>query len=83
MEIIGFIAATLTTLAFVPQVIKVHKTNSLNDISLMLYIMFCSGVFLWLIYGVMINSSPVIIANAFTLLLASYILFKKIKSLIK
>lgn len=77
--IVGFAAAMLTTLSFLPQVIKTWKTRSTKDISLAMFIAFCAGVFLWMVYGVMIWSWPVIIANAAVLMLAGIILVLKIK----
>jgi MtN3 and saliva related transmembrane protein len=76
---LGLLAATLTTLSFVPQVIKTWKTKSAKDFSAGMLIAFCSGVFLWLIYGLYISALPVILANSITLLLAGIILFFKLK----
>jgi len=76
---VGFAAAALTTLSFLPQVVKTWKTRSTKDISLAMFITFCAGVFLWMVYGIMIWSWPVIIANAAVLLLAGIILILKIK----
>ena len=76
---IGFLAAILTTIAFIPQVVKIYKTKSVKDISLPMWLIFCVGVFLWLIYGVLIMSLPVILANIVTLLLSLSILFLKIR----
>jgi MtN3 and saliva related transmembrane protein len=78
-DILGFAAAFLTTVAFVPQAIKVYKTQKTEDLSLGLFSMLFVGIFLWLIYGLMIDSGPVIAANAITLLLVAYILKKKIR----
>jgi MtN3 and saliva related transmembrane protein len=78
-DILGFAAAFLTTAAFVPQAIKVYKTQKTEDLSFGLFSMLFVGIFLWLIYGLMIGSSPVIAANAITLLLVAYILKKKIR----
>ncbi|HRF57987.1 MAG TPA: SemiSWEET transporter, partial [Campylobacterales bacterium] len=66
IEIIGFTAAFLTTAAFVPQAVKVYKTKKTEDLSLALFVLLFVGVFLWLVYGVLIVSAPVIIANAVT-----------------
>ena len=79
VAVLGYVAGTLTTIAFLPQAIQTWKTKSTKDISLGMFVSFCTGVFLWLIYGVLINSYPVIIANVFTLSLAMIILFMKIK----
>lgn len=77
--ILGYVAGTLTTIAFLPQVIQTWKTKSTKDISLGMFVSFCTGVFLWLIYGILIDSYPVIIANVATLALAMIILSLKIK----
>lgn len=79
IEIIGSIAAFCTTVAFLPQVIKVFRTHSVQDISRTMYSIFCLGVALWLVYGIGINSRPVIIANAITLGLAGAVLYMKFK----
>lgn len=78
-SIIGFIAATLTTVAFVPQVIGVWRSRSAAGISLGMYGMFTLGVALWLIYGVLIYAWPIILANCVTLLLAGAVLVMKMK----
>lgn len=78
-EIIGIMAAVLTTTAFIPQFLKMWKTHSTQDISLRMYLMFCAGVLFWLIYGLEINSLPVILANAATLALTLMILAFKIR----
>ena len=79
-EYIGFIAAILTTMSFIPQVIRVYKTADTKAISLKMYLLFSTGVFFWLIYGVLIGELPIIIANFITLILALFILIKKIRS---
>lgn len=76
---IGSIAATLTTTAFIPQAWQVWRTRHTKDISLGMYAIFTSGVALWAIYGVMIASWPVIIANCITLVLAGAVLVMKIR----
>ena len=76
---IGSAAATLTTAAFIPQAWKVWSTRHTADISLGMYILFTLGVALWLGYGILLESWPIIIANCFTLLLASMVLMMKIK----
>lgn len=78
-NIIGFIAASLTTIAFVPQVIKVWRTKSARDVSVGMYVLFSAGVALWLCYGLLIMSWPVVVANSLTLLLASVVLVMKIR----
>ncbi|PZU96789.1 MAG: hypothetical protein DCE90_09100 [Pseudanabaena sp.] len=78
-NILGFVAAFLTTTAFLPQVLKVWRSRSTRDISLPMLITFISGVTLWLIYGVMVKAAPIIIANAITLILNLLILRFKIQ----
>ena len=77
-EWLGLIAGTLTTIAFVPQVIKTWRTRSGRDISLGMFLLFSAGVALWLAYGIAIASRPVIIANALTLMLAMTVLGLKL-----
>ena len=77
-ELVGSIAAFLTTVAFVPQAYKVYKTNQTKDLSLFLFLIFSLGVFMWLIYGIMKEDPPIMIANSITLFLSLYILYKKI-----
>ncbi len=78
-SIIGFIAAILTTVAFVPQVRKIWRTRSARDVSLGMYSLFTLGVALWLVYGVLIHSWPIILANCITLILAGAVLVMKLK----
>ena len=77
-NIIGYFAAFLTTAAFLPQAIHSWKTRDLSGISLPMYSMFSLGVACWLIYGLMINSWPVIMANSITLVLACAVLILKL-----
>lgn len=78
IEIIGFTAGACTTLSFLPQVLKVWKTRTAEDISLLMYIIFCFGVVLWFIYGYCLGSISMIIANIITFSLALPILIMKI-----
>lgn len=78
-NLIGFVAAILTTIAFVPQVIKVFRTRSTRDVSIGMYAFFTTGVATWFCYGVMIGSWPVMAANAVTLVLAGMVLVMKIR----
>jgi len=78
-ELLGYIAAIFTTTSFIPQAIRVYKTNDTKAISLKMYVLFVSGVFLWLIYGIMSEQYPIIIANVFTFIFAGLVLFKKIR----
>ena len=77
--IIGLLAGTLTTLSFVPQVVKAWRTRSLTDFSLPMLLTFALGVSLWVVYGVMIGGVPVIVANAITLALALALLAMKLR----
>ncbi len=79
MLIVGLLAATLTTSAFLPQMIKTWQTKSAKDVSYAMLLTFISGVFLWLVYGIMRQDIAVILANAFTLLFNLAILYLKIK----
>lgn len=76
---IGGTAASLTTAAFIPQAWKIWRTRHTADISLNMYILFTLGVALWLVYGILLESWPIIIANGVTLLLASAVLAMKLK----
>ena len=79
VDYIGSLAATLTTIAFIPQAWQVWRTRHTHDISLGMYIAFTSGVAFWLIYGIMLGSWPIIIANGITLVLAGAVLMMKIR----
>ena len=76
---VGFFAAFCTTIAFVPQAIKVYKSKSTKDISLYMFLIFTIGVLSWLIYGIIISNLPIILANAVTLALSLFILIYKLK----
>lgn len=75
---LGYIAAFCTTAAFVPQALQVWRTKRTQDLSLGMFLTFTVGVGLWLLYGIAIQSMPVVLANALTLLLAGYILYMKL-----
>jgi MtN3 and saliva related transmembrane protein len=76
---LGLIAGALTTLAFIPQVIKTWKSRHTRDISLGMFAIFSVGVFLWLLYGIRIGAMPIILANVVTLVLALTILVFKLR----
>jgi MtN3 and saliva related transmembrane protein len=78
-ELIGYMAATLTTVSFVPQALHSFKTKDVSGISLGMYSIFTLGIALWLVYGLLINAWPIVIANVITLLLASLILALKLR----
>jgi MtN3 and saliva related transmembrane protein len=77
--VLGYLAALCTTAAFIPQVIHTIKTKSTEDISFYMYLIFLIGVFSWFLYGIYIESLPIILANGITFLLALIILIEKIK----
>lgn len=78
-ELIGGLAATLTTCSFIPQVWRVMQTKHTKDISLTMYALFTAGVTLWLIYGILLGAWPIIVANGITLLLAGMVLILKLR----
>ncbi|MHB8453500.1 MAG: SemiSWEET transporter [Acidiferrobacterales bacterium] len=78
-NVLGTLAGTLTTAAFFPQVIKTWRSKSAADISLGMFTLFSTGVFLWIVYGIGIGSAPVIIANTITFILAVTVLVFKIR----
>lgn len=77
-DLIGYPAAFLTTIAFVPQAWHSWRTRDLSGISLPMYTLFTLGVALWLVYGVMIGSLPIMVANAITFVLAALVLWLKL-----
>lgn len=76
-EILGLLAGALTTIAFIPQVIKIWKNKHARDISLATFAIFSTGVALWLVYGWRLQAWPIILANGITLLLSLLILLLK------
>ena len=78
-DLVGMIAGTLTTIAFVPQVWRVWKTRSTKDISLSMYLVFTAGVVFWLAYGLMLGAWPIIVANVVTLALTGTVLGLKLR----
>ena len=77
-DLIGYAAATLTTVSFIPQAAKSWSTRDLSGVSLTMYSLFTLGVALWLIYGAMLGAWPIIVANAITLALAGMVLALKL-----
>jgi MtN3 and saliva related transmembrane protein len=80
VELIGWIAAGLTTISFLPQAIKVLRSNETSSISLWMYSIFSIGILCWLIYGVYLKSSQMIISNLITFFFAVIILRAKVKN---
>jgi MtN3 and saliva related transmembrane protein len=76
---LGLLAGTLTTVAFFPQLLKTWRTKSAADVSLGMLVTFCIGVFLWLVYGILLGALPIILANVVTLVLAGLILALKLR----
>jgi MtN3 and saliva related transmembrane protein len=81
-DIVGYLAATLTTASFVPQAILTIKTRDTESLSLGMYSTFTLGVLCWLLYGIHLGDKAIIFSNAITLLLASLILSFKLYNLI-
>lgn len=77
--IVGYVAGALTTLSFVPQVIKAWKMRETRDLSLAMLVLFALGVLLWTLYGLSLNSLPIIIANMVTFVLILVLLFLKFR----
>lgn len=77
-EALGIAAGTLTTSSFVPQVLRTWRTRSTRDISCKMYLIMCAGIALWIVYGVLINSLSVVVANGASLLLTGSILAMKV-----
>ena len=78
VQFFGYLAAILTTVAFLPQLIKTLKTKKADDVSLITLIMFLTGVLSWIIYGYKILSTPILLANIITFILNLLILIFKI-----
>ncbi|OIP24284.1 MAG: hypothetical protein CO066_14400 [Comamonadaceae bacterium CG_4_9_14_0_8_um_filter_60_18] len=78
-DLIGTLAAVLTTISFLPQAMHTFRTKDVRGISLGMYSAFTLGVAMWLVYGLMLGAWPVVIANIITLALASAILVMKLR----
>lgn len=78
-EIIGSIAAILTTAAYIPQTIKVLRYKHTRDLSLGMYIMITAGIFCWCVYGILLGSPSLILANGISCALSGLILIMKIR----
>ncbi len=73
----GYLGGALTTVSFLPQVVKTLRTRDTRSISFGMYLLFTGGVFLWLVYGIRLHALPMILANAITLLLSFVLLMAK------
>ena len=79
ITILGLVAGTLTTLAFLPRLLKIWQTKSAKDISFNTLIIFNLGIVFWLIYGIYLSALPIILANLFTLIFNMIIVWLKIR----
>ena len=79
IDFFGFLAALLTTIAFLPQLYKTWETKSADDVSLVMLILFITGLICWIIYGLKIRSIPILVANIFTFIFNFSILILKIR----
>lgn len=79
LEWTGYIAATLTTLAFVPQAVKTIRSRDTHSISLLMYVVFTVGIGFWLLYGISLGSIPMIVSNVITFGLSATILAMKLR----
>ena len=79
LTLLGLLAGGLTTVSFVPQVRKIWKTRSAEDVSLLMFVAFCVGVTLWLVYGFVKGEVAIIVTNAATLVFCAAIVWMKLK----
>ena len=79
ITILGLVAGSLTTIAFIPQLMKTWRSRSAKDVSFIMLVVFSTGVFLWLIYGIYLQALPIILANALTLIFNLIIVGLKIR----
>lgn len=77
--LIGLITAICTTVSFVPQIVKILQTKRTDDVSLSMYAVFCTGIFLWIVYGFLIMDIPLLLANTISFILAMSVLILKIR----
>ena len=78
IDLFGFLAALLTTIAFLPQLYKTWQTKSADDVSLVMLILFLTGLFCWIVYGLKIHSIPILVANIITFIFNFSILILKL-----
>ena len=83
ITLLGYAAASLTTLSFIPQAIKTLRSGETSAISLRMYALFTAGIVLWGVYGLLTGDGPLIVANAITLLSAGLILERKARSVLR
>ena len=77
IELIGILAGICTTISFIPQILQIWRTRSASSISFPMYVIFSIGVSLWVIYGILIHATAIILANSVTLMLSISILVMK------
>ena len=77
--LLGLVAAACTTVSFVPQVVKTVKTKHTEDISLLMYVVLTLGLFLWLLYGLLLRNIPLVAANSLSCSFSAIILYLKIR----
>jgi MtN3 and saliva related transmembrane protein len=81
LETLGFIAAILTTLSFLPQALRIRRLRSADDVSLTMYVMMVTGQGLWLVYGIVISSPSMIGANVVAMSFVTWVLIMKLRDL--
>lgn len=74
----GIIAGICTTASFIPQIVKIVKTKHVRDISLQMYVVLTTGIFLWIIYGIFLGELPIILSNCVAFLLCSFVVTMKL-----
>jgi MtN3 and saliva related transmembrane protein len=79
IQILGLVAGTITSITFLPQVIKIWKTKSAKDLSLMMLLLLMLGVILWLIYGLLVMDAAIIYTNSMVLAMSLIMLFFKLR----
>ncbi len=79
VHVIGLAAGICTTISFAPQIIKILKTRHARDISLLMFVVLSTGIFLWLVYGILLGALPVILANGMSLILCVLIIVLRLK----
>jgi len=79
ITIIGLTAGALTSISFFPQVLQIHRTKQTKDLSLPMFAILTIGIFLWLIYGILSRTLPVVMSNSIAFVFCSYIVIMKIK----
>lgn len=78
-DLLGYLAGTLTTAALIPQVWRTFRTKDVSGISLRMYVVFTTGIAVWLAYGVLLGETPMMLANSVSLVLACAVLVMKLK----